>query len=483
MSYKLDIKMKGQQYDEKAAGYIARVNRLPVSGLKMPIIIALAFGYFIALYDVIDVGLALPYVSFNGIGLTGGQSSFIASMGLFGYIPGAIGLSFLADKIGRKPGLIITASITAIGSLGNAFSINYAMLVAFRFITGMGIGGDLILVIVYLVEMVPTKGRGHYVNMVYIVGWAGLGLGPFLASEVVLLIPNIGWRIIFVIGGILAVIIVIIRETAPETVRFLAVKKRYDELEKVVSEMEKNAMRKAHVDKLPEPEPENFAYTERKNPFTVFKDKKYKKRIIAVFITIFFFYWGEYPYLTLMTTYTKSILLYPSTLESSVIFYFGLAGIATFLGSIGIRLVLEKVHRGKLVTISNGIGMLLGIIITVYGAVNRNIIIMFVGMIVTNFIGVGWSNQLNYLNGSENVPSDVRATAFSLQDGLGHLGAGISLLLLFPLILSVGSYTGWIIYQIPMVIAAAFLIFILPNTIGKNLETINEALDTNKIES
>ena len=119
--------------------------------------------------------------------------------------------------------------------------------------------------------------------------------------------------------------------------------------------------------------------------------------------------------------------------------------------------------------------MLLGIIIIVYGAVNRNMLTMFVGMLLTNFIGVGWSNQLNYLNGSENVPSDVRATAFSLQDGLGHLGAGNSLILLFPLIAVAAGYVGWIIYQVPMVIAAIALIFILPNTINKNLENINEA--------
>ncbi len=467
--------MKENSYDEKTAMYIARVNRLPKNALKAPIIIALAFGYFIALYDVIDVGLALPYITLSGVSLTSSQASFIASMGLFGYIPGAIFLSILADKIGRKPGLMITASITAIGSLGNAFSINYLMLVVFRFITGMGIGGDLILVIVYLVEMVPTKGRGHYVNIVYIVGWAGLGLGPLIASEIVLLIPATGWRIVFAIGGVLAVMVVVIRETAPETVRFLGVKKRYDELEKVVSEMERTAMKKAHITSLPEPVPDKFTYSERKNPLSVFKDKKYRKRIIAVFITIFFFYWGEYPYLALMTTYTKSVLLYTPAQENTVILYFGLAGIATFLGAIGIRLVLEKIHRGKLVTFSNGVGMLLGIVIVVYGAVTRNLLIMFVGMLLTNFIGVGWSNQLNYLNGSENVPSDARATAFSLQDGLGHLGAGISLLLLFPLIAVVGGYVGWIIYQVPMVIAAIALIFILPNTLNKNLENINEA--------
>lgn len=461
--------------DLKSASYVARVDRLPAIGITKAVMVALAFGYFIALYDVVDVGLALPYITFNGASLTAGQASFVASMGLFGYIPGAIGLSYLADRIGRKPALMLTALITSIGSLGNAFSISYPMLVAFRFITGAGIGGDLILVMVYLVEMVPSKGRGHYVNLVYIVGWAGLGIGPLIASEIVLYIPNIGWRIIFLIGGLLAAIVVVVRESAVESVRFLAVKKKYAKLDRILPGMEALSMKNAHVTTLSKPHPENFMYQERKNPFAVLKDKRYRKRIIFIFITIFFFYWGEYPYLSLFTTYTKDSLLYSSTLQSQVIFYFGLAGIATFLGAIGLRLVLEKIHRGKLVTISNGVGMLFGIFIAIIGAIDKNIFVMLIGMLVTNFIGVGWSNQLNYLNGTENVPSNARASAFSLMDGAGHFGAGISLLLLFPLIDVVGGLSGWIIYQIPMVIAAAILILVLPNTINKDLEAINEA--------
>lgn len=459
--------------ENKSAMYVARVDRLPKHGLKFVIILALSFGYFIALYDVVDVGLALPYISFNGVFLTSSQASFISSMGLLGYIPGAIGLSYLADKIGRKPALLFTATLTSIGSFGNAFAVNYPMIVSFRFITGMGIGGDLILVMTYLVEMVPSLGRGHYVNLVYIAGWAGLGLGPLLASQIVLHIPTIGWRIIFVIGGTLAAIVLVIRAEMPESVRFLCVKREFAKVETIVSNMEALAMKRAKVNKLTDPKPVKFVY-DTSNPFLVFKDKTYRKRIILVLITIFFFYWGEYPYLSLFTTYTKSILLYSPANESTVISLFGIAGVATFLGAIALRLVLEKVHRAKLVTFSNGAGMLLGVIIMIYGSIHINIPLMFGGMLLTNFIGVGWSNQLNYLNGSENVPSNARATAFSLQDGLGHLGAVISLLFLFPLVSVIGGLDAWMVYQIPMVIAAVVLIFVLPNAIGQKLESINE---------
>ena len=138
--------------------------------LPLSVILALAFGYFIALYDVIDIGIAFSGTSLSYTGLTSPEASTVVSMGLFGYIPGAIILGYLADKYGRKPMLMFTALLTAIGSLGNALSFNYPMFIIFRFITGMGIGGDLILVPTYIVEMVPAVKRGQYFNLVYIAG-------------------------------------------------------------------------------------------------------------------------------------------------------------------------------------------------------------------------------------------------------------------------------------------------------------------------
>jgi len=142
--------------------------------LPLSVLAALSFGYFIALYDVTNISVAFSATALPYTGLTVSEASTVISMGLFGYIPGAILLGYLADKYGRKPTLIFTALLTAVGSLGNALSFNYPMFIIFRFITGVGIGGDLILVPTYIVEMVPAAKRGQYFNLVYIIGWLGI---------------------------------------------------------------------------------------------------------------------------------------------------------------------------------------------------------------------------------------------------------------------------------------------------------------------
>jgi MFS family permease len=234
----------------KVAELTARIDRLPTMVLPISVILALAFGYFIALYDVIDIGVAFSGTSLPYTGLTTTEVTTVVSIGLFGYIPGALILGYLADKVGRKPMLMFTALLTAIGSLGNALSVNYPMFLVFRFITGMGIGGDLILVPTYLVEMVPAVKRGQYFNLVYIAGWAGLGLGPFLASIIDILNPAIGWRVIFLIGATLAFIVLVIRSHADETVRMLALKGKINQAEALVRKMEEEAKVRAKVQQL-----------------------------------------------------------------------------------------------------------------------------------------------------------------------------------------------------------------------------------------
>ena len=466
-----DKPSKDQIYN-KVAELTARIDRLPTMVLPLSVILALAFGYFIALYDVIDIGIAFSGTSLPYTGLTSPEASTVVSMGLFGYIPGAILLGYLADKYGRKPMLMFTALLTAVGSLGNALSFNYPMFIIFRFITGMGIGGDLILVPTYIVEMVPAVKRGQYFNLIYIAGWAGLGLGPFLASVIDLLNPAIGWRVIFLIGATLAFIVLIVRSHASETVRMLALKGKINEAESIVAQMEEVAVQKTGS-QLPPYNPLNYK-VEEKNPFAVFTNRKYAMRIIAVMLSIFFFYFGEYPYLTEFLLWSSSLNLSKS-LENQLTFLFGLAGVATFLGAIALRFIVEKVRRAILTTIAYGVGMLLGVAISVAGVLSLNIPLAFGGMLLTNFIGVGWSNQLNYLNGTENVPTYARATSFAFSDGFAHLGAAISTGIILSIVPFLGSLQTWVLFQIPMVIMGIILIFVLPNTIGQSLEKINEA--------
>lgn len=451
--------------------YLARVDRLPTWGLSYALIWALGFSFFITLYDVINVGFALPYIPFV---VTASQASLVASLGLFGYVVGAPIFSYLADQIGRRPTLVFTALLTAIGSFGDAFSINYPMLAAFRFITGMAIGADLVLVMTYMAEMAPASKRGRYTNLAFIGGWAGIGIGPFIAAIIVTSIPTIGWRVVFAVGGILAVMALIIRYAAPETVRFLVSKGRFKEAEVLVSHMETVSMKRANVTQLPQPDM-RFYKTIKENPFKILAKPKYLKRLLALFFLIFFVYFMDYPFLVIPETWAKDVLGYSGALLSQIIFLFGLAGIGAFIGSILLRPFIDRYDRRKL-TIISVIVYTLGTGIMGYGGAIRSPALFFIGAFIAELIGVGWF-QLYYQMCTDNFPTAARATGYSIADGVGHLGGAIGLLVIIPLIHALGNVGGWIIPWIPAIAMTFVVLALTPNTVGKRLEEVNEATD------
>lgn len=464
--------MSGSSPSTQPEYYIARVDRLPTWGLSYGIIWALALSFFMALYDVGNIGNALPYIPYI---LTASQASLVVSLGLIGYVVGAPLFSYFADIIGRRPMLIYIAIVTAIGSLGDAFAINYPMLAIFRFITGMGIGADLALVMTYIGEMSPAAKRGSYSNLAFIGGWAGLGFSPFIAAALVTSIPVIGWRIVFLIGGIIAIAIAIgIAIYAPESVRFLAMKGKFSEAEKILSKMEETSMKRARVTSLPQPTVLQYS-SEKRNPFKILSKSIYLKRLILLVVFWFTAYIVSYS-LTLLGTWEKYVLGYSGNLLAQAILYGSIGAIGTFLGAVFTRPFIDKADR-RLFALIGMIGYLIGNAIFAYGGVIMNIPILSVGIFVSEFTGLGFFN-FYYLMTLENFPTEARATGYALSDGVGHVGGAVGSILIIVLAYALGSITAWTIECIPAIIMAVLLFFFTPKTVGVRLEEVNEAMES-----
>ncbi len=466
---------------EKAASYIARAERLPAWGLSTGLIWALGFSWFVTLYDAVgNVGPALPYMIGQGFFPgTASQALNEALFGgvtlvLFGYPVGAILLSYLADKVGRRPMMITSISLTGLGELVLALAPNYVIWDVFRFITGMGIGADLALVITYLSEMSPSAKRGIYVNNTYIAGWIGVGFGALLATQIVVHDPITGWRIAFGVAAALAFMALAIRATAPESIRFLVKKGRFDEAEKLITSMEKAAMRRANVKSLPEPDIIQFT-VEDKNPLRALANGRYIKRILVLFIFWFFLYWVQYPFSLAWNTYFIGVFGYTGTEATNIITLFGFTAIGATVGAILVRPLLNRVDRRVLATIAAAFWSI-GLFIALQGGPTRNYLEITIGILLVNIIGGGFTYQLMYLTSAECFPNSARSTGYSLTDGLGHIGGAIAPAILIPLTAIVGAYYAFPILGIPVIIAGVIVILVIPKTVGKRLEEVNEAL-------
>lgn len=198
---------------------LARLDRIPVWALPRRYLAIIGIGYFFVFYDIADIGYALPAIS-KEFGLTGSEGVFVAvAVGLAGYVVGSIGIGSLSDRFGRYRMLILTMTLTAIGSLGDAAAQGLTTLVVFRFITGMGVGADLNLVSTYVSELAPARVRGRVTVLTFLVGILGQTVTPFIALA---LVPNFsyGWRLLFIIGGAIALLGLVVRTLLPESPRW-----------------------------------------------------------------------------------------------------------------------------------------------------------------------------------------------------------------------------------------------------------------------
>lgn len=175
------------------------------------------------MFDAMDVGMlsfiiAALKVEWN---LTPGQMGWIGSVNSIGMAVGALLFGLMADRIGRKNVFILTLVLFSFGSGAAALTTSLAIFLIFRFIIGMGLGGELPVASTLVSESVPDDKRGRIVVLLesfWAVGW--------LVSAVIsyFIIPSFGWQVALVISAVPALYAIYLRLGLPDSPKFAAVK-------------------------------------------------------------------------------------------------------------------------------------------------------------------------------------------------------------------------------------------------------------------
>ncbi|MGH8012526.1 MAG: MFS transporter [Candidatus Binataceae bacterium] len=220
----------------------ARLDRLPWSRFHWLLVIGLGItwvldGLEITLMGAISAVLQRP----NVLNFTASEIGFISSCYLAGAVIGALIFGHLTDRFGRRKFFFLSLGIYLGGVALTAISWNLASFSVFRFITGMGIGGEYAAINSAIDELIPARFRGRVDLIVNGSYWLGAAAGA--ASTVILLDPhiiaqNIGWRLGFGIGAVIGLVIIYLREFIPESPRWLLTHGRREEAEKTVREVE-----------------------------------------------------------------------------------------------------------------------------------------------------------------------------------------------------------------------------------------------------
>jgi MFS transporter, AAHS family, 4-hydroxybenzoate transporter len=146
----------------------------------------------------------------------------VVSTGLLGMMIGALVGGPLADRFGRRPVLVTCCFVFGICSLLTATATTIQSLIAFRLLTGLGLGGAMPNSIALTSEYMPKRLRATAVTTMFTGFSMGAAVGGFVAAA---LIRDYGWQSVFIVGGIIPIVIGVVALIAlPESIRFLVLK-------------------------------------------------------------------------------------------------------------------------------------------------------------------------------------------------------------------------------------------------------------------
>ena len=441
-------------------------------------------GFLFAFYDVFDINVSFIQ---SCIALKPGCTAANAVttlrvpvvLNLAGYVVGALVLSPISDRIGRRNMLMITMALTGVGALYNALAPDYANFVLARVVTGMGVGADLAIVNTYVGEVAPRRNRARWISVIFVMAalgallgiWLGLflttapapwpnGLSFAQASKSF----NDGWRWMYAVGALLALVGIVLRFELPESPRWLVGRGRLDDADEVVSEMERTASKHGPLAPVPDDVPLDAAVGTHIPYKALFWNRMYALRVIQLlsvwflaYVTVFAFSAG---YTSILTS-----LKYPPPQAGLItaVGAFGFLGCALFAVAFAERLERKLwLPLGALITVIGGV---------IVAAAGKNLTLTFIGSVIV-FFGFNIWVPMTYTLSTESFPTRARATGFALVDGVGHLGGGIGVLLIAPLIPHLTVFEALMLISGFLVVAAA-LAQLSVRTRGRRYEEIS----------
>jgi len=211
----------------------------------------IGIGMFFDGFDLYLIATVLGAMLRSGFSTLGQNAQFIA-VTFLGMMLGSFATGFLGDRYGRRFTYQTNLAVFGFASLASAFAPNIHVLIFLRFIMGLGLGAENVVGYSTMTEFIPPQARGKWLGAMSFIVVVGL---PATALVGTLVIPIFGWRAMFVIGGLGALVVWYLRKALPESPRWLESVGRYDESEALLQSIEAEVSRQHAMLPAPSPTP------------------------------------------------------------------------------------------------------------------------------------------------------------------------------------------------------------------------------------
>lgn len=439
----------------------ARLDGLRWSMFHTRVVTALGITWILDGLEVTLVGAVsgalkdsptLQFTNFD-IGLAG-------STYLIGAVLGALGFGWLTDRIGRKKLFFVTLALYLTATAATALSWNIGSFALFRFFTGAGIGGEYTAINSTIQELVPARYRGWTdltINGSFWVGAALGGVGAIVLLDPLVIDPELGWRLAFLTGAVLGLVVFVMRLWIPESPRWLMVHGRPDEAVRIVADIERMATRYSGVAAgaaWPTIRLRMRDHTPlREVARTLFSVYRQRSLVgLALMIAQAFFYNA------IFFTYALVLSTFFDIPPERIGWYILPFAAGNFLGPLLLGRLFDTLGRRAMIAFTYGIS---GVLLAVSGY------LFAAGVLTAQTQTIAWmvifffaspAASAAYLTVSETFPLEVRALAIAMFYAVGTAIGGVAGPALFGVLIDSGSrdsvFAGYCLGSALMIAAA-----------------------------
>ncbi|WHF27446.1 MFS transporter [Bacillus altitudinis] len=443
-----------EQVVDRASQLLTRMESVPFSRWHLKPRIIMGSATFFDAFDALALAFVLP-VLIGMWNLSPAQIGLLIGSGYIGQAIGAIFFGWLAERRGRVFSAKWTVFLMSIMSIACVFSGNFMALFIFRFIQGIGVGGEVPVAASYINELSRAQGRGRFFMLYEMIFPLGLMISAQIGAFVV---PSFGWKWMFLIGGIGGLIVFVFFFMLRESPRWLISKGRLDEAERIIEEIEASTDKRMPVAKQVSSSTEKGDWKELFSTF-------YRKRTLIV--------WGLWFSAYFVSNGLNNWLpsLYNTVYNLPVGDSLRAASLTNILQTIGVfacAFLIDKVGRKRWATIAFIVTGALLTALWISGA-NSPESVIYLGSAAYGMMGT--ITVLLYLYTPEIYPTRMRVIGTAFATAWLRLASAIAPIMI-GFILEVSGVSTIFILFASVTVVGAILAFKMIETREKVLEDI-----------